>query len=105
MPRSRWSSPRSATPATTGPSGSNTCAGSCSFPVFRLSTVAANATSPSFANSDGCRVTGPRSIHRDAPYSDVPDDGRAAITIRIAAPARSGIARVLHRPVGTREIT
>ena len=36
------------------------------------STVAAKATSPSFRNSAGWIVTGPRSIQRDAPYSGGP---------------------------------
>jgi hypothetical protein len=59
--------------------------------------VAVVATSPSFAISEGWTVSGPRSIHREAPYSAVPDAGRAAIAISTAATPRSGRPITRHR--------
>ena len=76
-----------------GPSGINSCIGSLSLLHLLVRIVAATATRPSLANSEGWIVTGPRSIHRDAPYSDVPDVGRAAIAISTVAPARIQMPR------------
>ena len=58
--------------------------------------AAATATSPSFASSEGWTVTGPRSIHLDAPYSEVPEDGCAAISISTIAPSRTGRPATFH---------
>jgi hypothetical protein len=57
---------------------------------LRARIVAANATRPSFANSEGCSVSGPTSIHLDAPYSEVPDAGCAAISISTEVTASRG---------------
>ena len=90
-------------PTTTGPSGSSRCSGVVEQLPLLVRTVAANATRPSFVNSEGCRVIGPRSIHRDAPYSEVPDDGpRRDHHRRIAAPAAP---RGFHTAYGTATTT
>ncbi len=56
----------------TGASGMTRCLRSSILRHLFASTVAAKATSPSFRNSAGWIVIGPRSIHRDAPYRAVP---------------------------------
>ena len=67
MPRSRCAIPSNPTTSTIGASGMSSCIGSSSLLHLLVRIVAATATSPSLANSEGWIVTGPRSIQRDAP--------------------------------------
>ena len=78
VPRSRWSMTIAATISTMGPSGNARWIQLSSLPSFCVSTVAANATSESFAISEGWSVNGPSPIHRDAPYTDEPAVGWSA---------------------------
>ncbi len=67
VPRSRCKMPSTATAPTTGASGTRRWPRSSRFDHLLVRIAALTATRNSFANSDGCNVIGPMSIHRDAP--------------------------------------
>ena len=105
VPRSRWRITSSAITSTTGASGIARCPRSSSRFHFFVRTVAVNATSASFMNSDGWRVTGPRSIQREAPYRAVPEDGWRAMSISGRIAIIIGTASFCHTAYGRRAAT
>ena len=76
-----------------------------SLPSFCVSTVAANATSESFAISDGWSVNGPRLIHRDAPYTDEPAVGWSATSSSATETISSGPDSRRHAAYRIRAVT
>ncbi len=96
VPRSRCIITMPATSRTIGPSGSAMCSQSSSLRPLRVNTDAANATTASFANSDGCTVRGPSAIQRDAPYADTPAAGCSASNRRPIEIASNGPANRRH---------
>ena len=54
---------------------------------------AAKTIRPGLANSDGCRLNGPRFTHRAAPFTVSPMNGRAAMTTMAPNRARTAIRR------------
>ena len=64
---------------------------------------AAKTIRPGLANSEGCRLNGPRLIQRAAPFTSLPMNGRAAMTTM--APSRASRA-IRRTPRGdNREMT
>ncbi len=82
VPRSFSSITSPQTAATTNPSGISS---RDVWPVRARgadSMLAATATRTSFDSSEGCSVSGPRSIHRTAPFAERPTPGTSTTSSR-----------------------
>ena len=95
VPRSSPAMTSSASTPVPGSSGTSMCRQSVSMPSFslRASRSAPHTASASFASSDGWKVSGPpRSIHRVAPFTDLPTPGMRVSPSPMMETASSGYA-------------